>query len=70
MGFWVLFLAPSKPHTHVPINMLVSSLPTLHTLRQTLSFSPIGKEQPLFTSVIKLNNVFQPILTVTIQNEM
>ena len=63
-GFWVWFLGPSKPHTLVPIKMSVSSLTPLHTLCQTLSFSTISKKQPLCQSVIKLNPVFQPILTV------
>jgi hypothetical protein len=44
----------------------VSSLTELHTPQQTLSFSILSKEQPLFKSVTGLNNVFQPILTVTI----
>ena len=65
MGLLSIVLGPSKPHTLVPIKMSVSSLTTLHTLRQTLSFSSISKEQPLFLSVTKLNPVFQPILTVT-----
>ncbi len=52
--------------TLVPIKMLVSSLTELHTPQQTLSFSIISKEQPLFKSVTRLNPVFQPILTVTI----
>ena len=64
-GFWVWFLAPSKPHTLVHIKMWVSSLTTLHNLCQTLSFSTISKEQHLFKSVTKLNPVFQPISTVT-----
>ena len=63
-GFWVLFLAPSEPHTLVPIKMLVSILTTLHASRQTSGFSTIGKEQPWFKSVTRLNPVFQPILTV------
>ena len=52
--------------TLVPIKMLVSSLPELHTPCKTLSFSIVSKEQPLFKSVTGLNPVFQPILTVTI----
>ena len=52
--------------TLVPIKMLVFSLTELHTPHQTLSFSTVGKEQPLFKSVTRLNPVFQPILTVTI----
>ena len=44
----------------------MSSLTELHTLCQTLSFSTITKEQPLFKSVTGLNHVFKPILTVTI----
>ena len=56
----------SSQTTLVPIKMLVSSLTTLHTPRQTLSFSTVSKEQPLFKSVTGLNPVFQPILTVTI----
>ena len=47
--------------------MVVSSLTTLHTLCQTLNFSTISKEQPLFKLVTRL---FQPILTVTFHNEM
>ena len=62
-GFSVLFWTPSEPHTLVSTNMLVSSLATLHTPCQPLSFSTISKEQPLFISVIQLNPVFQPILT-------
>ena len=50
----------------VPIKMLVFSLTELHTYRQTLSFSIVSKEQPLFKSVTGLNPLFQPILTVTI----
>ena len=46
--------------------MLVSSLTELRTPQQTLSFSIVSKEQPLFKSVTRLNPVFQPILTVTI----
>ena len=46
--------------------MLVSSLTELHTPRQTLGFSTVSKEQPLFKSVARQNPVFQPILTVTI----
>ena len=46
--------------------MLVSSLTELHTPQQTLSFSILSKEQPLFKSVTRLNPVLQPILTVTI----
>ena len=65
MGLFSTVFGPYKPHTLVPIKMLVSSLTTLHTLRQTLSFSTISKEQPLLKSVSKLNPVFQPILTVT-----
>jgi hypothetical protein len=52
--------------TLVPIKMSVSSLTELHTPCQTLSFSTLSKEQPLFKSVTGLNHVFQPILTVTI----
>ena len=52
--------------TLVPIKMLVSSLTVLHTPRQTLGFSTVSKEQPLFKSVTRQNHVFQPILTVTI----
>ena len=52
--------------TLVPIKMLVSSLTELHTSHQTLSFSTVSKDQPLFKSVTRLNTVFQPILTVTI----
>ena len=44
----------------------MSSLTELHTPCQTLSFSTVSKEQHLFQSVIRLNPVFQPILTVTI----
>ena len=36
------------PRTLVPIKMLVFSLTTLHILCQTLSFSTISKEPPLF----------------------
>ena len=50
----------------VSIKMSVSSLTELHTSRQTLSFSIVSKEQPLFFSVTRLNPVFQPILSVTI----
>ena len=46
--------------------MSVSSLTELNTPRQTLSFSTVSKEQPLFKSVTRLNPVFQPILTITI----
>ena len=46
--------------------MLVSSLTVLHTPCQTLCFSTVSKEQPLFKSVTRQNPVFQPILTVTI----
>ena len=46
--------------------MSVSSLTEMHTPRQTLGFSIVSKEQPLFKSVTGLNPVFQPILTVTI----
>ena len=46
--------------------MLVSSLTVLHTPCQTLGFSTVSKEQPLFKSVTRQNPVFQPILTVTI----
>ena len=52
--------------TQVPIKMLVSSLTELHTPRQTLGFSTISKEQPLFKSVTRQNPVFQSILTVKI----
>ena len=52
--------------TLVPIKMSVSSLTELHTPQQTVSFSIISKEQPLFKSVTRLNPVFQPILNVTI----
>ena len=52
--------------TLVSIKMLVSSLTKLQTPCQTLSFSTLSKEQPLFKSVTGLNHVFQPILTVTI----
>ena len=45
--------------------MLVTSLATLHTPCQPLSFSTISKEQPMVISVTRLNPVFQPILTVT-----
>ena len=69
-GFWVLLLAPSKPHTLVIIKMLVSSLTTQHTPCQTLSFSTVGKNQPLFKSVTRLNPVFQHILTVIFHYEM
>ena len=48
-------------NTLVPIKMSVSSLTTLHTPRQTLSFSTVSKEQPLFKSVTGLTPVFQPI---------
>ena len=68
-GFSVLFWTPSEPHTLVSTKMLVSSLATLHTPCQPLSFSTISKEQPLFISVIQLNPMFQPILTVTFHNE-
>ena len=44
----------------------MSSLTELHTPRQTVNFSTLSKEQPLFKSVIRLNPVFQPILTSTI----
>ena len=44
----------------------MSSLTELHTPWQTLSFSTLSKEQPLFKSVTGLSHVFQPILTVTI----
>ena len=50
----------------VPIKMSVSSLTELHTPRQTLSFSIVSKEQPLFKSATRLNPVFQSILTGTI----
>ena len=53
--------------TLVPIKMLVSSLKEPHTPCQTLSFSTLSKEQHLFKSVTRLNPVFQPILTVTIE---
>ena len=69
-GFSVLFLAPSKPHNLVPIKMSVSSLTTLHTICRTLSFNTISKELPLSKSVTKRNPVFQPILAVTLHNEM
>ena len=46
--------------------MYVSSLTELHTPCQTLGFSTVSKEQPLFKSVTRQNPVFQPILTVTI----
>jgi hypothetical protein len=46
--------------------MSVSSLTELHTPCQTLGFSIVSKEKPLFKSVTGLNPVFQPILTVTI----
>ena len=52
--------------TLVPIKMFVLSLTKLHTPCQTLSFSTVNKEQPLFKSVTRLNPVFQPLLTVTI----
>ena len=51
--------------TLVPIKMFVSSLTELHTPRQTLGFSTVSKEQPLFKSVARQNLVFQPILTAT-----
>ena len=51
--------------TLVPIKMLVSSLTELQTPCQTLGFSTISKEKPLFKSVTGLDPVFQPILTVT-----
>ena len=43
--------------TLVPIKMLVSSLTELHTPCQTLSFSPVSKEQPFFKSVITAQTV-------------
>ena len=46
--------------------MLVSSLTVLHTPCQTLGFSTVSKEQPLFKLVTRQIPVFQPILTVTI----
>ena len=46
--------------------MSVPSLTELHTACQTLGFSLVSKEQPLFKSVTGLNPVFQPILAVTI----
>ena len=46
--------------------MLVSSLTELHTPRQTLGFSTVSKEQPLFKSVTRLDPVLQPILIFTI----
>ena len=49
-----------------PNKMLVSSLTELHTPYQTLSFSTVSQEQPLFKSVTRLNPVFQPILAVKI----
>ena len=52
--------------TLVPIKMSVSCLTELHTPQQTLGFSFVSKEQPLFKSVTRLNPVFQPIFTVTI----
>ena len=52
--------------TLVPIKMSVSSLTELHTPRQTLSFSIVSKEQPLFKSATRLDPVFQSILTSTI----
>ena len=52
-------------NTLVPIKVSVSSL-TEHTPQQTLSFSIVSKELPLFKSVTKQNPVFQPILSVTI----
>ena len=52
--------------TLVPIKMLVSSLTVLHTPGQTLGFSTVSKEQPLFKSVTRQNPVVKPILTVTI----
>ena len=52
--------------TLVPSKMLVSSLTELHTSCQTLGFSIVIEEQPLFKSVTRLNPVFQPKLTVTI----
>ena len=52
--------------TLVPIKMLVPSLTELHTPQQTISFSIVSKEQPLFKSGTGRNPVFQPILTVTI----
>ena len=51
--------------TLVPIKMYVSSLTELHTPWQTLSFSIVSKEQPLFKSVTRVNPVYQPILSVT-----
>ena len=48
------------------MKMSVSSLTELHTPLQTIGFSILSKEQPLFKSVTGLNPVFQPILTVTI----
>ena len=38
----------------------------LHTPCQTLGFSTVSKEQPLFKLFTRQNPVFQPILTVTI----
>ena len=52
--------------TLVPMKMSVSSLTELHTHRQTLCFSIVSKEQPLFKSVSGLNHVFKPILNITI----
>ena len=54
-------MASSKCHTLVPIKMSMSSLTTMPNPRQTLSFSTIGKEQPLFKSVTRLNPVFRPV---------
>ena len=46
--------------------MLVSRLTELNTPRQTLGFSTVNKEQPLFKPVARQSPVFQSILTVTI----
>ena len=64
-----LYSAPTPKRLEIAppvLKMSVSSLTGLHTPCQTLGFSPVSKEQPLFKSVTRLNPVFQPIVTVTI----